>query len=92
MNQVDQAKASVQSALEGVNAALLQGIGDEYMRNNLKRFKTILEEMLSAMVSGKLPPPETRNRGMGRVIVDSWPSDSRLGELIIKAEDSYQEI
>ncbi len=33
-----------------------------------------------------------KNTNMGKIIIDSWPFDSQLGELIIEIENSYKKL
>ncbi len=38
---------------------------------------------------GTLAAPDVKGGGMGRVIADSWPSSSVLGELVVTAENAF---
>ena len=55
----------------------------------LIKFRVNLESMRNALSSGRLPPKGERSLGMSKVIADSWPFDSSVGRLIIRAERLY---
>lgn len=55
----------------------------------LERFRENLIKMKSDVESEILPPKIERKKSMSRVIVDSWPLESKLGEIIVKAETLY---
>lgn len=55
----------------------------------LIKFRMNLESMRNALSSGRLPPKAERSPGMSKVVADSWPFDSRVGRLIIRAERLY---
>jgi hypothetical protein len=39
-----------------------------------------------------LPKKVQRNLGLGRMITDSWPFESTLGELLLDFEKKYQKL
>ena len=55
----------------------------------LKKMYKFFDEILTELESGEIPPKEMRNRGVGKVIIDSWPFDSLLGEILLNAEQAY---
>lgn len=61
-------------------------------REQLVRFERYLERILCQLESNRLPPKNTREFGMGRAIVDSWPLDSKLGSLLCSAEQAYRDL
>ena len=56
----------------------------------LESFRRQLEAMRRNLESATLPPRTERHSGMGRVIADSRPFDSRLGSLILRAEQQHK--
>jgi|LauGreDrversion4_2_1035121.scaffolds.fasta_scaffold2199377_1 transposase len=58
-------------------------------RRTLEAFQRELQAMEAEISSNQLPPLSQRRRGMGRVIVDSWPLVSPLGAKILAAEQRY---
>lgn len=48
--------------------------------------------MKRQLTTGMLPPRSERYTGMGRMIVDSWPWDVELGEVILQAEHAYRRV
>ena len=54
--------------------------------------ETILNQiriMQQQIESSMIPSIEQRVRGMGKIVIDSWPMDSKLGSLILAAEQTY---
>lgn len=45
--------------------------------------------MRAQVESRAVPPVEGRIRGMARMVVDSWPMDSALGDRLISIEQAY---
>jgi hypothetical protein len=48
-----------------------------------------VQVMEQQIESSALPPPEQRVRGIGSMVVDSWPTDSQLGAQILAVEQAY---
>lgn len=69
-----------------------QGKGTVGNLAQLETIRDVLFKILSQIDSGNIPPRSMRQSGMGRFIIDSWPIDSKLGELIIKAEQAYKNL
>lgn len=65
---------------------------NKYPHSHLVKFKHYLEEMLKELNFTQLPSKSFRNKGMGHVIVDSWPLNSVLGDKIISAENAYLDL
>jgi hypothetical protein len=54
-----------------------------------------LQAILDQIERDAVPPEPLRLRGMGHMIVDSWPYDGalgELGELLVAAERSYLDL
>jgi hypothetical protein len=92
---------SAEKAL-GVVAAALNAIDEELQRRRegrgsvsnveqLVAFRKELVHWYQLLESNALPNKDARRPGMSRVIVDSWPFDSALGQLLISAEKAYME-
>jgi len=58
----------------------------------LKKMYNFFDELLKELESGKIPPKDMRNRGVGKVIIDSWPFDSPLGKILLNAEQAYLDL
>jgi hypothetical protein len=54
--------------------------------------KAELASIQAAIRRGVLPPKVARTSGMGRMIVDSWPLDSNLGNILLEVEHEYQRL
>ena len=58
----------------------------------LEACKQQLVGMVAQLESGHLPRKEQRLCGMGHMIADSWPVDSKLGEALLLAEQAYRSV
>lgn len=88
----EKAQVAVAAALSALEAELERsraGSGTVSNEKQLSTFRQILIQMAQSLKSGDLPNRMDRHPGMGAVVVDSWPFDSELGELIIAAERAY---
>lgn len=56
------------------------------------KFIRIFEVALKDITSDNIPSQNNRELGIVRVIVDQWPFDTELGEVIIEAEQAYKSI
>ena len=56
----------------------------------LKEFRQTLYQMREVLLDQNNSWQRQRTMNMGKIIVDSWPLDSKLGEIIIQAEDEFQ--
>lgn len=86
------AHVAVERALAAVTEELgrhAQGVGAISDIDQLLKMRSQLEEMQGQLSSGNLPSRDSRTRGLGRVIADSWPLGSELGEVILAAEQAY---
>lgn len=80
----------VRKALMAADEKLQRGDTDDFP--GLEIVRTRLKEMLESLEAEKLPDRANRNRGIGRIVIDSWPLDSELGELVTEAEQAYIDI
>ncbi|RMR54683.1 hypothetical protein ALP83_02906 [Pseudomonas syringae pv. actinidiae] len=58
--------------------------------NQLEHFKQKLEVVLDLVERNDLPEKQNRDLGISRVIVDQWPYDSKLGVIIVEAEQAFK--
>ncbi len=49
-----------------------------------------LQKMIIQLEQSQLPPKNQRLLGMGHMIADSWPVNSKLGEALLLAEQAYR--
>lgn len=55
-------------------------------------FQTHFEEMLGQLERGNVPERDLRIFGIGHAISDSWPLNSKLGNLLCLAEQTYRNL
>ena len=60
-------------------------------RDQLLQFKEHFERIIQQLEDNELPSKNERAVWMGRVIVDSWPLNSKLGNLLCSAEQAYRD-
>lgn len=60
--------------------------------HTLSEFRMLLKKMHEDVELDALSVPEVKRGGMGRVIADSWPWSSVVGDLVIKAENAFLEL
>lgn len=89
---MNQALIKLNEALIALEKEALKGEGAWVFvsAQQLEMFRSELKRMLTNLEAETLPPKAERLSGMGRVIVDSWPLGSSLGETIIDAERAYK--
>ncbi|WP_116828586.1 hypothetical protein [Pseudomonas syringae] len=58
--------------------------------SQLEHFKQKLEVALDLIAQNDLPEKQNRDLGISRVIVDQWPYDSKLGVIIVEAEQAFK--
>jgi hypothetical protein len=56
----------------------------------LESSRNQLEQMLAQLNSDELPPLDSRLRGMGHMVGDSWPLNEPLGNALLEAEQAYR--
>ncbi len=82
----------IQEALNAIEEALSSksvSRAGPMSRSQLQRFQKTLLSMLRNLAENENMIHLKYEGGMGRTIVDSWPMDSPLGEVILKAEQEY---
>ncbi len=83
------ARALLAAALEAVEAeqaAPRHALPPE----QLATCRSTLREYLAALDRDALPPRRDRPEALGRLIVDAWPYDLPLGEVILRAERAWR--
>ncbi len=89
----ENALAVIETALDAVMeaiAAFHDGTPKPWALAQLEGCRRALELMKRQLTTGMLPPRSERYTGMGRMIVDSWPWGTELGDVISRAEHAYQ--
>lgn len=66
-----------------------KSLGDGIRISTLLKIRNIFNRRLEYLRNGTILPREYRPSGIGRVITDSWPNKSLLGDKILKAEHSF---
>jgi hypothetical protein len=92
MTKTDKALQSIRTAKEAVAQELERhrvGTGTVSTPAQLLAIRDQLDVWQSEVERGSLTPRNQRNRGMGRMITDSWPLGSLLGQALLTAEESY---
>lgn len=91
MSPVEKAQANIHVALREVEHALAnprhlpEGITEIQLRKCEKQLRSMLNDLETNTYTRK----EYRETGMGRMIIDSWPLSSSIGEAILGAEMAY---
>ena len=89
MTKVIKLKEIINKTQESINDEIDKhnnGIGTVSNLKQLENIKNILLKIQDEINNDKL---SFTNFGLGRMIVDSWPFDSILGQNIIKIEQNY---
>ena len=98
MGKRERARGHVRAALRALDAELQRherragGVGKPQV---LRQCRSHLQAILDQIQRDAVPPEPLRLRGMGHMIVDSWPYDDalgELGELLVAAERSYLDL
>lgn len=95
MNQTEKVLHLVRTAQSALNEELARcraGASTVGPLNQLTKVQATLGAIESVVQSGILPPPCDRISGVGRMITDSWPNDSELGNMILEAEQAYRSL
>jgi uncharacterized protein (DUF305 family) len=93
MSKIEKALALTQQAMKMVEEELDRQNRDETTvgtKTQLEACKQQLCEMITQMEKAQLPPKHQRLFGMGHMIADSWPINSKLGEALLNAEHAYR--
>lgn len=93
MSQSQRVHEALQRALRAIEDRLQAGDlppSGALSRAQLQSFQIRLLAMLAALDGNEGAAFETDSASMGHIIADSWPFDSVLGELILRAEQEYR--
>ncbi|GAA2786520.1 hypothetical protein [Crossiella cryophila] len=88
----ESAVTAVRAALTAVEAELdrwRSGRGTVGSESQLDGFQRMLRQMLTHLEANR--PTGNHYPGMGRVVTDSWPFNTELGELVVTAERAFRE-
>jgi hypothetical protein len=83
----------VRSLLQEVNQQLQQrqaGIPGDGSAGELRNIQEELSKLEALAASDALPPPGSRWLGATRIVSDTWPFDSQLGQHISRLADLYK--
>ncbi len=89
MDRRDRARTLVLSALEAVERELASP-RHQLCPEQLGTCRETLRGYLEAIDRGELPPRRERGEGLGRMVMDSWPFDLDLGNLVLQAERAWR--
>jgi hypothetical protein len=93
MNQTEKVLHLVRTAQSALNEEVARcraGAPTVGPLNQLTKVQTTLGNIALVVQSGVLPAPRDRLSGVGRMITDSWPNDSELGNMVLEAEQAYR--
>ena len=89
MNKQGRALALIRAARTAAEEELIRHREGKGTVGSLRQLEAVCEKLITMeqLVNEKaFPPIAERDQGMGRMVVDSWPMESSLGELVLKAE------
>lgn len=92
MSEYEKASQALRIAILAVDEELAQhrqGAGTVSTPAQLAAIREELENWAREITSGAVTPRSARNSGLGRMITDSWPLSSKLGQVVLAAEESY---
>ena len=89
MDRRDRARTLVVSALEAVEREIASP-RHQLCPQQLGTCRETLRGYLEAIERGELPPRRERGEGLGRIVMDSWPFDLDLGNLVLQAERAWR--
>ena len=89
MDRLDRARTLVLSALDAIERELASP-RHELCPVELGTCRETLRAYLEAIDKGALPPRRSRGEGLGRIVMDSWPFDLDLGNLVLQAERAWR--
>lgn len=90
----ERALEAVEQAMSALNEEMARHERGEGRVGNIHQLRGVREqlEVMHRQLSGNLPPREHRVWGAGRMIVDEWPLNSELGNLVLRAEQAYRNL
>jgi hypothetical protein len=89
MDRRERARTLVLSALDAVEQELASP-RYQLRPEELGECRETLRGYLDAIDAGALPPRKERGEGLGRIVMDSWPFDLDLGNLVLQAERAWR--
>ncbi len=89
MDRRDRARTLVLSALDAIERELASP-SHQLCPEQLGTCRETLRRYLDAIETGVLPPRRDRAEGLGRIVMDSWPFDLDLGNLVLQAERAWR--
>jgi hypothetical protein len=89
MDRRDRARSLVLSALEAVELEIASP-RHKLCPQQLGTCRETLRGYLDSIEKGALPPRRERGEGLGRMVMDSWPFDLDLGNLVLQAERAWR--
>ena len=89
MDRRDRARTLVLSALDAIERELASPC-HQLCPQELGKCRETLQGYLEAIDKGALPPRKERGEGLGRIVMDSWPFDLDLGNLVLQAERAWR--
>lgn len=95
MNQFDKVLLLVQQAQQELNEEFARhqnGVATVGTLFQLQQVQDTLGCIEQFVRNNKLPPTSERSTGMGRMIVDSWPDNSELGNILLIVEQAYRKL
>ncbi|WP_168395647.1 hypothetical protein [Erwinia amylovora] len=95
MKNVNKAVVKIQKAIDELEKAILtkdMKVISVSSITQLTKFKDTFSIALAIIKSGNIPPQNERILGIARVIVDQWPYNLELGDILLDAEEAYREI
>lgn len=94
MKDIEKTLKTIRQAIEALDAALIEPnlAPKGSTKEQLQYIRQALVLMLDDLVSQSVSIFESERRSFGRIIGDSWPINSQLGEILLKAEHEYIQI
>lgn len=92
MNKIQSALGLAEASLVAVEAEIAArnaGVSGVGTLGQLDHIRASCREIISQLESGKI---RRTHFGISRIIIDSWPLSSTLGDLLIKTEKAYESI
>lgn len=90
-HRLARARTLVQSALSAVEREL-DAPTLPLRPAELGACRETLRGYLDAIDRGALPPRRERGEGLCRIVMDSWPFDLDLGNLVLQAERAWRNV
>ncbi len=89
MDRRERARTLVLSAIDAIERELASP-SCQLCRDELGTCRETLRRYLEAIDRDALPPRKDRGEGLGRIVMDSWPFDLDLGNLVLQAERAWR--